>query len=192
MTEVKCNTCRAAVADYNAVHFGSLGTGYRNLCSRCFNEEVARTRKLEFEHIDFEPVDMSDAAGVMRRFHFLVRHMGEQVALEAFEVRCGERGGHEFQILDDATVDLLELFARAVERMRRTLALRHLVDDGLRLSIADTTVRGRVSCDPDRDFRFPMLVIDGRNVSWDQFGLMLMTFEGWQFKLEIKDWNEEV
>jgi hypothetical protein len=27
-----------------------------------------------------------------------------------------------------------------------------------------------------------MLVIDGREVSWEQFGQMLMTFEGWQFK----------
>jgi hypothetical protein len=37
-----------------------------------------------------------------------------------------------------------------------------------------------------------MLVIDGRQVTWEQFGRMLMTFEGWQFKLEIKDPTEEV
>jgi len=29
-------------------------------------------------------------------------------------------------------------------------------------------------------------------VSWAQFGLLLMAFEGWQFKLEIKDLSEEV
>ncbi len=32
-----------------------------------------------------------------------------------------------------------------------------------------------------------MLVIDGRDVSWEEFGRMLMTFEGFQFKLEIVD-----
>ena len=76
--------------------------------------------------------------------------------------------------------------------MRRALALRHSVYDGLCLSIADMSVRGRVSCESDSDYRVPMLVIDGREVSWDQFGQMLMTFEGWQFKLEIKDPSDEV
>ena len=192
MTDVRCQTCHARVAGYGTIHFGSIERGYRDLCSRCFNEEVARRGRLEFEHVGFEPVDMSDAAGVKRRFHFLLRHLGDRVALEAFEVHGGERGGYEFQILDDADVDLFELMSRLVERMRRALALRHLADDGLRLSIADMSVRGRLSCDPDSDYHIPMLVIDGREVSWEQFGQMLMTFEGWQFKLEIKDPSEEV
>jgi hypothetical protein len=38
----------------------------------------------------------------------------------------------------------------------------------------------------------PLLVIDGREISWDQFGQMLMGFEGWQFKLEIRDRSEEI
>jgi len=192
MTEVECHTCHARVSGYDAVHFGSIGTGYRDLCSCCFNEEVARIGQLAFEHVGFEPVDMPDAAGIERRFHFLLRHLGDRVALEAFEVQGGERGGHEFQILDDAEADLFELMARLVERMRRALALRHLVNDGPHLSIADMTVRGRVSCDPASDDRVPVLVIDGRDVSWEQFGQMLMAFEGWQFKLEIKDPSEEV
>ena len=37
-----------------------------------------------------------------------------------------------------------------------------------------------------------MLVIDGREVSWEEFGRMLMTFEGWQFRMEIRDRSEEV
>ena len=32
----------------------------------------------------------------------------------------------------------------------------------------------------------------GREISWDDFGRMLMTFEGWQFKLEIGDPSDEV
>jgi len=192
MTEVICHSCHTRVAGYETIHFGSIETGYRDLCSRCFNEEVARSGQLAFEHIGFEPVDMSDAAGIKRRFHFLLRHLGDRVALEAFEVQGGERGGYEFQILDDAEVDLFELIARLVERMRRALALRHLVDDGSHLSIADMSVRGRVNCDPASDYRVPVLVIDGREVSWEQFGQMLMAFEGWQFKLEITALSEEV
>ena len=192
MTDVECHNCHAHVPDYETTHFGSMEQGYRDLCSRCFNEEVAQKGQLEFEHVGFEPVDMCDAAGVKRRLHFLLRHLGDRVALEAFEVEGGERGGYEFQIIDDAEVDLFELMARLMERMRRALAQRHLVDDGLGLSIADMSVRGRVSCDLGSNCRVPMLVIDGREVSWEQFGQMLMTFEGWQFKLEIKDRSEDV
>jgi hypothetical protein len=36
-----CHTCGAPIAGYDSVHFGSIETGYRDLCSRCFNEEVA-------------------------------------------------------------------------------------------------------------------------------------------------------
>ena len=54
-------------------------------------------------------------------------------------------------------------------------------------------VRGLVSSDPDRDFgdRVPMLVIDGEPISWERFGQMLMTYEGFSFKLEVYDNSEE-
>jgi hypothetical protein len=192
MTQIRCHTCYARVASYDVIHFGPMETGYRDLCSRCFNEEVACTGQFEFEQVGFQPIDMSDAVGVKRRFHFLLLHLGDRVTLEAFEVQDGERGGYEFQILDDAQADPFDLMARLVERIRRALSLRHLVDDGLQCSIADMAVRGRISCDLEAVDRVPMLVIDGRQVSWEQFGQMLMTFEGWQFKLEIKDPGEEV
>jgi hypothetical protein len=38
----------------------------------------------------------------------------------------------------------------------------------------------------------PLLVIDGREISWQQFGRMLMRFEGRQFKLEIHDRSKEI
>lgn len=53
-------------------------------------------------------------------------------------------------------------------------------------------VRGRITCDSEEHGRVPLLVIDGRTVSWEQFGRMLMSFEGWQFRLEICDRSEEV
>ncbi len=40
--------------------------------------------------------------------------------------------------------------------------------------------------------RRPLLVIDGREISWEAFGRMLMTFGGWQFQMEIGDLSEEV
>ena len=34
------------------------------------------------------------------------------------------------------------------------------------------------------------LIVDGRPLSWDQLGTMLMTYEGFDFKLEIMDTTE--
>ncbi|MGH7121545.1 MAG: DUF7713 domain-containing protein [Acetobacteraceae bacterium] len=51
--------------------------------------------------------------------------------------------------------------------------------------------RGRISCDTERDARVPLLVIDRQAIPWEQFGRMLTTFEGWQFKLEILDGSDE-
>ena len=53
-------------------------------------------------------------------------------------------------------------------------------------------VLGRIEWDDDRGGRVPLLVIDGREIDWDEFGRMLMSFEGSQFKLHIADKSEEL
>jgi hypothetical protein len=53
-------------------------------------------------------------------------------------------------------------------------------------------VRGRIEWDSDEEGRVPLLVIDGQEVSWEKFGRMVMAFESWQFKFEIRDRSEEV
>jgi len=71
------------------------------------------------------------------------------------------------------------------------VAVKHLEQGSLGLQVAGQAVRGRIEWDDQQDGRVPVVVVDGREISWDQFGRMLMTFEGWQFKLQILDRNEE-
>jgi hypothetical protein len=77
VSTITCHTCHEAVPSYDTVSYGSIETGYRELCSRCFNEEVAGD--LDFEHVGFEPVDMADAHGASHRFHFRLHHLGDRV-----------------------------------------------------------------------------------------------------------------
>lgn len=188
-----CHTCQAPIAGYDSVSFGSIETGYRDLCSRCFNEEVAEQGEIDFQHVNFEPVEMADAAGKSHRFHFRLHLLGDRVSLEALELKDGAPSGFQFQMLEEAEADLFAVMARLIARMRRTLAQQHLEQErGRRLSIKDFLVRGRIDCNLDSDDGMPQLVIDGREISWEQFGRMLMSFEGWQFKLEIRDRSEEI
>jgi hypothetical protein len=125
--------------------------------------------------------------------HVVGHLLGDQVSLEAFELKDGAPGGYQFQMLAEAEADLFALLGQLIERMRRSLALQHLEHEPrMGLLIKDFLVRGRIDCDLGSDGRVPQLVIDGREISWEQFGRMLMGFEGWQFKLEIRDRSEEI
>jgi hypothetical protein len=86
----------------------------------------------------------------------------------------------------------LSLLGRLIERMRRSLSVKYLVHGEHGTQVADWTVCGRIDWDAPADDRTPLLVIDGREVSWEDFGRMLMTFQGWQFRLAISDRSEEV
>ena len=81
----------------------------------------------------------------------------------------------------------------SIEKIRRALSVKHIREGELGVQIADhQVVRGRIEWDAAENGRVPILVIDGREFTWDEFGHMVMTFEGWQFKLEIRDQSEEV
>lgn len=190
---LRCEACGKAMPAYDMVSYGSIENGYRQLCSQCFNAEVAGAQGLEdFENLRFDQIVMTDCAGEAHEFHFRTRLLGSMVAVDAFELKRGAPAGYQFQILGDADEDLLSLLGRLVERMRRSLSVKHLVRSEHGLQIADRTVRARIDSDETTIERMPMLVIDGREVSWEEFGRMLMTFEGWQFRMEIGDRSEEV
>jgi hypothetical protein len=53
-------------------------------------------------------------------------------------------------------------------------------------------VLGRIETDPELEPDVPRIVIDGQDLSWDEFGRMLTSFEGWRFELRILDYIEEV
>jgi hypothetical protein len=103
------------------------------------------------------------------------------------------RPGYSFQIIGNPEDDLLVLLGRLIEKMRRALSVKHLKDGDYGLEIAgEGMVRGRIESDAAYDGRLPLLVIDGREIEWEQFGRMLMSYEGSQFKLTIADKSEEL
>ena len=188
-----CAACATAVPTYDVVSRSSIEHGYRALCTSCFNAEVASTLGLEhFEHVRLEPVVMADCAGEQHEFQFRIRLLRDVMTLEAFELKAGVPGGYQFEMLGEPNDHPLPLLGKLIERMRRSLSVRYLAGDEDGDHIVDQTVCGRTDWDESGDGRTPLLVIDGREVSWDEFGRMLMSFEGWQFRLTIRDRSEEV
>ncbi len=54
------------------------------------------------------------------------------------------------------------------------------------------SVVGRLEWDDAEDGEVPLVVIDGEEMSWADFGRMLMTFEGFQFKMKIGELSDEL
>ncbi len=188
-----CDGCGEQTPDHDITHYGSAEQGFRRLCTQCFNTDVAARCGLEnFENIRLEPIALADCTGELHQFHFQTRLLGHIISLEAFELLDGRPGGYKFQLIGDPEDDLFGLLGRLIERMRRALAVKHLTDDGrLGLQIAEQTVCGRIEWDDAQKGRTPLIVVDGRELTWDEFGEMLMTFEGCPFKLDIRDPSEE-
>jgi hypothetical protein len=194
MQPITCDACHQPTPAHDVVNYGSMEGGYRRLCGRCFNGAAASRLGLQgFEHVVFEPVRMVDGRGTEHEFWFRTRLFGPGVAIDAFELRDGNPAGYEFQVIGEPDDDPLELLGKLIGKMRRALALTHLEDTDHGPQVNDRLIlRGTVDSDPDEDHRVPMVIIDGREISWDELGRMVAAFEGWQFKLEFRDRSEEV
>jgi len=192
--QIRCASCSQITPSYEIVNYGSVEHGYRQICLRCLNTEMAKTVGLEgFEHVKFEPVGLTDCTGEVHEFHFRTNLFGTGVALDAFELRDGHPAGYQFQIIGNPEDDLLVLLGQLIQKIRRALSTKHLMDGELGLQIADhRVVRGMIEWDDAHDGRVPLLIIDGREITWDELGRMLMSFEGWQFKLTMGDKSEEL
>jgi hypothetical protein len=195
MASSKCESCGSHVARHESgVSLGSIEDGYRFLCMPCYNTEMAEYAGVEFEHPQFQPVVVQDTVGRDHEFHFTTRLLGDRIAIDAHEVRDGEREGYEFEQVElDPEGEPMEVLGRLLEKINRALSRRHIEAGELGLRIADPgVVRGRIGWDDETNGEQPMLVIDGEEYTWEDLGRMCMSYEGWQFKLEIRDPSEEV
>ncbi|MGM0842293.1 MAG: DUF7713 domain-containing protein [Bacillota bacterium] len=58
--------------------------------------------------------------------------------------------------------------------------------------IAADQVIGKVACDESSHGNTPLIIIDGKPYTWEQFDQMVTSFEGFQMKINWLDMTEEV
>lgn len=127
-----CVRCGAVTPPHDVVSVASADGAFRLLCSRCFNAEMAHLAGIRaFEHPEFTPVRLADADGVVHEFHFRSLLFGDQLSLEAFELASDEDCvGFRFQLLADPQSDPFVLLGNLMQKVKRALAVRHLVEHG--------------------------------------------------------------
>ena len=190
----RCDECGKAI-EYRerAVQFTNEDGGYGQLlCLDCYNQEVAANIGIDFENPKFPPVMLVDVNGEEHKFDFIVQLFGHRVSIESFE--SGKEHGYQFAIGGNPEA-VQKLFNKLLGRMRRALSRKHIETEefyGMPGDLDDMEARGRIEWDDESEGQLPLLVIDGKPVTWHQFGRILSTYEGWQFKLEIKERDEEL
>lgn len=168
-----------------------MGVGER--CYRCFNEEAADRLGVAFDHSPLQSVELTDADGATRVFEIQSMLVPAGHEMIAHEVPRRKSGGYRFAVLGDVEVDALILFQRIYEKMRRELSVRHVepTEHGWQLTDRDELV-GRIEWDGDAGGATPVLVVDGKALSWDEVGRMPMTFEGFSLLARVEDGIEVV
>ena len=194
----RCAFCGEAVPRYSTIYV-SVDKKYHCSCLKCYNSNMAEYSDIDFEHVELEPVILKDFEDVDHKFHFTVRHLGDRVGTDAFEIKDGQRSGYEFSYIGDIDEEIFTLFAKLVERMLRGLHQKHIewsdTTNNWQITKEDV-VRAQITSDlesyEDYGGHPPLIIIDGKEIKWEDFGRMLMTYEGFNFKLEIFDRSDEI
>ena len=91
-----CEVCTAKVPGYDIIMSGTMGAGYRRMCTSCFNASMADRMGFEdFDNSRIDPIRLVDSDGQEHEFHFTTHLFGDKLALNAFEVKDGAREGYE-------------------------------------------------------------------------------------------------
>ena len=179
--------CQLCGRDNAYIHFGE-----ERICLACYNGKMAKELGVEAESYP-EGVAIRDGRGAVHHFRLRKRLDPIGIFMEAEEL---ESAGYQFKVQGDLYGDqgelLLQLIAKAEHGMGNMYVERGQFPNGQWYdSIRDHRLVGRVEWNP-ADEEVPLLVVDGKSYTWEEFGKMLMAFEGFQLKLEMLDPTEEV
>jgi hypothetical protein len=188
----RCDECKQMKPAFGFVTLSSAEGGVsRNLCSACYNRDYMNRAGLpELETVDFEPEVRTDCTGKMHTFYFIVQ-MTTGLGIRAFELVDGHPGGYQFSVLEHPDTPVREAHTKLLKKIEAGLAVRYLRSSDFpgegasqnRLYIKGTAINGRI----DESETGPIVVIDGREYTWEEFGEFLSPCNGFNFRLECFD-----
>lgn len=187
----KCHHCNKKIGLSQGI-CTEINGKHLSLCGACWNKHVSESMGLDFKTIELKPITLKDCSGQAYEFRFLTHMVPSGLAIEACEIRDDKHRGYEFSVLGDFDCNQADLILDLYEKMKRGLSKKFLKKRRGQTGVKDMNVAGRIEWDDNYEGQIPMLVIDGQEVTWAEFGKMLMTFEGWQFKLDIIDRAEDL
>lgn len=183
-----CDRCEKKDA---YIHWNSKVKSER-LCLNCYN--LMMTDMLGVEAISYpEGVTIQDGQGKPHQFWLRKRLDPIGVIMEAEE---REGGGYQFTVHGELDVDQGQLFLDLIAKAERGMAEIYIkkgeFPNGQHYhSLMNNRLVGRIDSDLSDD-QMPLVSVNGQSYTWDEVGKMLMSYEGFQVKLEMFDRFEEI
>lgn len=160
------------------------------LCDRCADRRIARHTGLAELPEPPGPIVLHGRDG--RRHELRVRYWraptGIVVELEEAEVAAG--AGSRFSVLGAHDADASVLASLAISRAEQEIDRLYLEPASHRdgWALTGDEAAGWFTWDDDHPSGYPYaVVVDGRTLTWKEFGDALSGLEGWRFRLVIED-----
>lgn len=179
-----CNDCRQEVLDYDCV---SLITevGSVSLCSNCFNKRFERDYDIDTTKVGKTSLLLKDKEGHEHFFRIKKILVPTGYLLKAQEFIDNEPKGYLFDVHGEIDCDQNKLEEELLRKVKEGLAYQSIEISEMFGESLKEKVFGRIDCDLEWDSDGPIMIIDGKEYTWEAFGRMLKTYEGWKFKLEL-------
>ncbi|MCJ7840463.1 hypothetical protein MUB24_05925 [Lederbergia sp. NSJ-179] len=159
------------------------------LCTNCFNEMIASEIGVTVETYP-EAISIKDGGGNIRTFAIDKIFMPTGISMEAVE---NKMDGYKFSVLGEFDCNQRMLFKKLVKKVKDGVANTYLEEEKISghrfLTMVGDRVIGRIEYNEESDT--PLLNIDGRPYTWEEIGKMMMSKEGFQFRLDIVDITDE-
>lgn len=174
----KCEACGATGA--------TVYIGDQLLCDRC----VATMTGMP--PVPDAPADETIAGpdGRSHRFRFRVWRSPTGIVVDAQEADVPDGDGFHFKLMGAHDADVASLVDRLRRRMRagisRTNLEPHPRGEGW-IATGDEIVGRLAHSNTAKGGRPFDVVVDGRRLSWEEFGRALDPFEGWDFTVRVDD-----
>ncbi len=187
MYENRCEQCGKVMKQ--SVHITDDKGQTYILCHDCNNAMVAD--RLEINNfVDFtRNYRVKDKDGEEHVFEISKEIFFMGIQWRAVEIKNGEIEGYRFAVHTKLDDDPVEGLQKLYKKINKGLSTKHIEKKEFQgqtfHSIIDNKVVGRIEWDDNFDGRIPRLIIDGKSYSWEQLGNALMSYEGWNFHLEI-------
>lgn len=158
----------------------------RPLCDRCYDARIAATHG--YPRLPEPPVPET-IGGPDGRRHRIVYRLWRSPGGIAAEAGEGDRSsdGYFVQVVGPHDADVSMLVDQVKTTIRQRIGRMDLerAPSGDHWIMAGDDLTGRlVWCEDGEPYG---VVVDGRHLSWEEFGRTLEPFEGWEFRLSFGD-----
>ncbi len=197
MEKDNCETCGSSFLSYErAIHLLKTPTESSEIiCSECLIKQLSKADNLKLEELEEKIIEVSGSGNKKHQFYICRSLIPAGIMLEAIEVKGGEQKGYKVSVIGALDCDQKALMKAMLQKIRKTLLKKYIkveeLDEVDRGQFNENEYFGSIEYDEDCHGEIPRVFISGREYSWEEFGKMLMSCEGFNFKLKIFEDGEE-